>query len=211
MYILYYFPGNASLMPHMVLREIGASFELRLVDRANNAQKSTEYLALNPNGLIPVLVADNRAIYETAAIAMYLADRHPEARLAPEHNSPLRGDYYKWMFHISNALQTEFRSWFYPNEYAADSGCVESVKLAAAARLGTTFERIDKHLSANTWLLGNQFSAADLYLFMFVRWGRSLPSPPRLIRSLADHARRVSGRPAVRAALSQEGIAEPYV
>jgi glutathione S-transferase len=60
MYVLYYFPDNASLTPHMVLREIGVPFELRLVDRKNNAQKSVEYLKLNPNGLIPVLVADGQ-------------------------------------------------------------------------------------------------------------------------------------------------------
>ncbi len=97
MYTLYYYPGNASLMPHMLLREIGAPFELQLVDRANNAQKSAEYLRLNPSGTIPVLVDDGAAIFETAAISLYLADRHPDAGLAPPPNSPERGQYYKWM------------------------------------------------------------------------------------------------------------------
>ena len=211
MYTLYYFPGNASLMPHMLLREIGAPFELRLVDRANNAQKSPEYLALNPTGCIPVLVDDGQALFETAAISMYLADRHPQARLAPGLESRLRGQYYKWMFLLSNALQTEFRAWFYAYEYVADPAFTDSVKEATAARLGQTFAMIGSHLESNTWLLGDQYSAADLYLFMLVRWGRAMPSPPRLIASLTDHARRVSSRPAVRAALEQEGIVEPYV
>ena len=211
MYVLYYYPGNASLLPHMLLREIGVPFELRLVDRSNNEQKSRDYLALNPSGRIPVLVADGQAIYETAAIALYLADRHSAQGLAPASDSALRGQYYKWMFHISNTLQTEFRSWFYPHEYVDGVALIESVKRATAARLSKTFANIGIHLDLNPWLLGQQFSAADLYLFMLVRWGRVLPSPPRLISALAEHAGRVVKRPAVREALAHEGISEPYV
>ena len=211
MYVLYYFPQNASLTPHMVLREIGAPFELRLVDRKSNAQKSAEYLKLNPNGLIPVLVADGVPIYETAAIAMYLADAHAEAGLAPAIKSPLRPHYYKWMFHLSNALQSEFRAWYYAHEYVSDTSLIDSVKLATGGRLRKTFERIGAQLEGSEWLLGDQFSAADLYLFMLMRWGMPLPLPPRTIPVLADHAHRVGQRPAVRATLEFEGISEPFV
>ncbi|HXC54076.1 MAG TPA: glutathione S-transferase N-terminal domain-containing protein [Rhizomicrobium sp.] len=210
MYTLYYFPGNASLMPHMLLREIGAPFELRLVDRANNAQKGAEYLKLNPTGTIPVLLDDGMAIYETAAIALYLADRHPAAHLAPPFEATARGAYYKWMLLISNALQTQFRAWFYAHEFVDDPAYTDSVKAATAARIGRTFVQIGAHLETSPWLLGADFSAADLYLFMFVRWGRALPSPPRLIPALAGHAERVAARPAVREALAVEGIAAPY-
>ena len=211
MYTLYYFPGNASLMPHMLLREIGAPFELALVDRANNAQKSADYLKLNPTGQIPVLIDDGKAIYETAAIALYLADRHPEARLAPAFDAPERGDYYKWMILITNALQTQFRSWFYAHEFVDDPALADSVKAATAARLGKTFAVFAEHLDSNRWLLGDTFSAADLYLFMFVRWGRNLPSPPRLIPSLARHAAEVAARPAVRETLRIEQIEAPLI
>ena len=80
---LYYFPGNATLLPHMALREIGVPFELRLVDRSQDAQHSAEYLKLNPNGLIPVLVQGNLVLFETAAITLHLADQHPNTGLAP--------------------------------------------------------------------------------------------------------------------------------
>lgn len=210
MYVLYYFPDNASLMPHMVLREIGVPFELRLVDRKSKAQKSPEYLALNPNGLIPVLLANGQPIYETAAISVYLTDMHDEAGLAPPFRSALRAQFYKWMFYISNALQSEFRSWFYAHEFVADPSLVASVKQATAGRLSQTFGRIGAHLDKNRWLLGDHFSAADLYLYMFVRWGLATPTPPRHIPSLAHHAKRVTERPAVFAALEHEGIKEPF-
>ncbi|MEJ0025700.1 MAG: glutathione S-transferase N-terminal domain-containing protein [Rhizomicrobium sp.] len=211
MYTLYYFPGNASLMPHMLLREIGAPFELRLVDRAGNEQKSADYLKLNPSGTIPVLVDDGQPIHETAAIALYLADRHPEAKLAPPSGARERGAYYKWMVLISNALQTQFRAWFYAHEFVDDPAYADSVKAATAARIGRTFDLISAHLATNAWLLGEAFSAADLYLFMFIRWGRALPTPPRLNPVLGAYAERVAARPAVLEALSVEGIAPPYI
>ena len=78
---LHYYPGNASFTPHVLLREIGAPFELKLVQRAEGAHKQPEYLKLNPNGLIPVLVDGELVLYETAAICMHLADAHPGAAL----------------------------------------------------------------------------------------------------------------------------------
>src|SRR3712207_4776983 len=99
MLALYYYPGNASLLPHMMLREIGAEFELRLVDRGQNAQKSAEYLKLNPNGQIPVLVDGDLALFETAAIALHLADKFPEAGLAPAVGAAKRAEFTKWMIH----------------------------------------------------------------------------------------------------------------
>jgi glutathione S-transferase len=211
MYTLYYYPGNASLMPHMLLREIGAPFELKLVDRASKQQASPDYLALNPTGRIPVLVDDGVPIYETAAIALYLADRHPEARMAPPSGSRGRGAYYKWMVLFTNALQSEYRAWFYAHEFVDNPDYVESVKAATAARIGKTFATISEHLAQKPWLLGENVSAADLYLFMFLRWGRALPSPPRLDPVLAAFAERVAARPAVQAALAAEGIEPPYI
>ena len=93
---LHYFPGNASLIPHIVLEELGVPFELKYVDRAVSAHKSAAYLALNPNGLIPVLVdtsagtaGQSLVLYETAAICLHLADTHPGAALLPPR--PNRG------------------------------------------------------------------------------------------------------------------------
>ncbi|RZL89324.1 MAG: hypothetical protein EOP73_30210, partial [Variovorax sp.] len=80
---LHYYPSNASFAPHILLEEIGAPFSLRLVDRSNNEHKSAAYLQLNPNGLIPTLVDGDLVLYETAAILMHLADRHPGFAPAP--------------------------------------------------------------------------------------------------------------------------------
>src|SRR5262245_12992895 len=95
---LHYAPGNASMAPHMLLEELGAPFELKLVDRANMAHKSPAYLAMNPNGLIPVLEqGDGLVLYETAAILLHLADTHAGAGLAPPLGTPERAHFYKWL------------------------------------------------------------------------------------------------------------------
>jgi glutathione S-transferase len=211
MYALYYYPGNASLLPHMALREAGVPFELRLVDRAQDAQNSVEYLRLNPNGRIPVLVQGSLVLFEAAAITLHLADRHPEAGLAPLPGTPERAQFYKWMVHLTNTPQAEYRAWFYPWQHVADPGAADAVKQASGERLGRMFDVIADQLGDGPWLLGRRFSAADLFLLMLVRWGRAMPRPPRSLPSLAGHAQRVLARPAVQAAFAAEGLGEPFI
>ncbi|MCC6197829.1 MAG: glutathione S-transferase, partial [Burkholderiales bacterium] len=118
---LHYHPGNANLAPHMVLEEIGAPYELVLVDRTAGAHRSAEYLKLNPNGQIPVLVDADLVLYESAAICLYLADKHPEARLAPPLQSPARAQLYKWLMWCTNTLQAMLLHYYYP-ERMVDEG-----------------------------------------------------------------------------------------
>ena len=211
MYALYYYPGNASLLPHMLLREIGAAFELRLVDRGANAHKSAEYLRLNPNGLIPVLVDGNLVLYETAAIALHLCDRHPESGLAPPVGTDERAHFYKWMMHLTNTVQPAFLSYFYPDRYVGAASAVPLVKARAEERLDGMFDVIADELGKRPWLLGDRFSAADLFLMLVIRWGRGMTRPPRAIPALGALAERVLVRPAVQAAIEAEGLQRPLI
>ncbi|WP_414473764.1 glutathione S-transferase family protein [Microvirga sp. M2] len=210
MLVLHYYPGNASLLPHMMLREIGAPFEMRLVDRDNNAQKSPEYLKLNPNGRIPVLADGDLVLFETVAIALHLVDRFPEAGLAPQVGSRERGEFYKWMVHLTNTPQAEYRAWFYPDEHVTDEAAIPAAQKAAEQRLCRMFDVISDQLGDRQWLLGDRFSAADLFLFMLIRWGRAMPRPPRALPNLNALAERVLSRPAVQEALKVEGIQAPF-
>ena len=207
----YYYPGNASLLPHMMLREIGAPFELRLVDRSQNAQKSVDYLRLNPNGRIPVLIDGDLVLFETAAVALHLADKFPEADLAPAVGSAERAQFYKWMVHLTNTPQAEYRAWFYPHEHVSDEAAAPSVKEGARQRLERMFDVISAQLDDKRWLLGDRFSAADLFLLMLIRWGRGMPRPPRETPNLGAFAERVLARPAVQETFKIEGIQAPFV
>ena len=208
-YKLYYYPGNANLTPHMVLEELGAPYELVLLDRSKNAHKASEYLKLNPHGRIPTLVDGDLVLYETAAICLHLIDRHPKAGLAPELGSAERAQFYKWMIYLTNTVQAEMIVYFYPERWSETASA--DVKRHAEAHLDGMFDQIEKDLAAaGPYLLGNRFSAADLFLTMLSRWSRGFTRPARTRPALARLLERVAARPAVQRAFAGEGITAPF-
>ncbi|WP_414614107.1 glutathione S-transferase family protein, partial [Stenotrophomonas muris] len=115
---LYGSTSTAALVVHWLLIELGIEHELVLLDFDAREHKSAEYLALNPAGVVPTLLIDGLVLTEAAAIALYLADRHPDAGLLPTLGTPQRADAYRWMFWCANTLQPAYRAWFYPHEVA---------------------------------------------------------------------------------------------
>jgi glutathione S-transferase len=205
---LYYAPGAASLLVHWLLIELDVPHELLLVDTAAGAQKRPEYLALNPNGVVPTLVHDGKPMYEAAALAMTLADRHPRAALAPAHDDAARAQYNQWMFHLANAVQPLFRLWWYPHE-AAGAEHTEEARLHVAPRIEAAWQRIDAQLaSAGPYLLGERLSAADFYLTMLMRWSRNMPRPATDWPRLQALAQRMKGRPSFKVLYEREGLSE---
>jgi glutathione S-transferase len=212
---LHYHPGNASFAPHVLLREIDAPFELKLVDRANNAHKSADYLKLNPNGLIPVLVDGDLVLYETAAICLYLADAFPAAALAPPLGSPARAHYYKWLVWLTNSPQALLKHYFYPERMLAEGNTTGAAQLKAhaQAQVGEMLQQLDTHLAAHggPWLLGTHYSAADPFAFMLCRWTRGFDSrPAREHPHIAPYLQRMLQRPAVQHAFQAEGLTAPW-
>lgn len=211
MYQLYYYPGNANLAPHMVLEEIGAPYELRLVDRDRGAHKSPDYLRLNPHGRLPTLVEGDLVLYEAAAICLHLIDRHPEAGLAPKPGTAARAHFYKWLVYLTNTVQAEMLVYFYPERWAEGAAGAADVRRHAEAHLAEMFDRIEVSLSATgPYLLGQEFSAADLYLLMLGRWSRGFTRPARTLPHLGRLMEQVVARPAVQRAFAAEGLAAPF-
>ena len=118
MYTLYYSPGAASFVVHWLLIETGASHALHKLDTEAREHKRPEYLALNPQGLIPTLIVDGQPVTEAAALLSLLSERHPEAGLAPSPGSPTRAAWWQWTLFLANTLQPAFRFWFYPQDIA---------------------------------------------------------------------------------------------
>lgn len=205
---LYYSPGSASFLVHWLLIELDVPHELHLVDTASKAQKSPEYLALNPNGVVPTLVIDGKPQYEAAALAMLLAERHPDAGLAPLPDDSTRADYLQWMFNLANMVQPLFRQWWYPGEPAGEANA-DVLRAHCAPRIEAQWQRIDDHLAAHgPWLLGERASVADFYLTMLMRWSRNMPKPATEWSHLAALAQRMKARPAFAALYEREGLTE---
>jgi glutathione S-transferase len=210
MYQLHYFPANANAAPHMVLEEIGIKYDLVLVDRAKNAQKSREYLKINPNGRIPTLVDGDLVMSEAAAIVLHLIDQHADAGLAPQIGTPERAKFYQWLTFMTNSLQEELMIWQYPDRLAgSDAAAADVVKRGAEARAGKFLDVIEDHLRTNGPLfLGDRLSALDFYLVMLSRWARPMAWPPRSRSNIAKLLDRVTALPSVRRAYEREGITD---
>ncbi|MEK7362111.1 MAG: glutathione S-transferase [Pseudomonadota bacterium] len=212
MYQLYYFPGNANLAPHILLEEIGAHYELVLVDRNKNEQKSPAYLELNPAGRIPVLVDGDLVLYESAAICLHLADRYAAAGLAPALGSDERAQFYRWLMYLTNTVQAELMLYFYPERLADDAAAAAQIKAHAESRIGDMLDLIETALAAGKgpFLLGEHYRAVDPYLLMLCRWTRGMHNPARKRPQIGRFLDTVMARPATQRAFAKEGIAAPF-
>ena len=212
---LHYHPGNASLIPHILLEELGESFELLYVDRAKSAQKSTAYLKLNPNGLIPVLVDGEFVLYETAAVCLHLADTHTKAGLAPALGTPERAHFYKWLAWLTNTLQAALIIFYYPERWVnvGNAAGAAEVKAHAEAKIGAMLDQMDAQLASHgkDWFLGERYSALDAYAMVLCRWTRGFARPARSLPRLGPYLERMLARPAVKKALATEKLAAPLV
>ncbi len=213
---LHYYPGNASLAPHLLLLETGAPFALQLVDRTQQAHKTPAYLSLNPNGLIPVLVQGELVLYEAAAICLHLCDSHPEAGLAPPVGSAQRAQFYKWLVWMTNTLQTTLIAYFYPERWVDEGNAagIAQVRAHAEAKAGLLLGQLDAEFARHggPWLLGTTYSAADAYAFMLCRWTRGFASrPARDFAQLGPFLQRMLARPAAQQLVAAEGLTAPLV
>ncbi|MDZ7711250.1 MAG: glutathione S-transferase family protein [Roseovarius sp.] len=174
-YRLHYAPDNASLIVRLVLEELGQPYQTVLVDRRARAQRSPEYLALNPAGLIPVLETPDGPMFETGAIALWLADRH--GGLIPPPGDPARAAALKWLFFLSNTLHPALRMIFYPDQYSGDYP-----RMQAALR-GHMQGEVVRHLDVLDHAAGEHpalFSGTapgviGLYLGPALRWAALYP------------------------------------
>lgn len=178
-YKLYYAAESASLGVRVVLEEIGADYELLPTTIDMDKPRPQDHLALNPNGSVPVLVWDKGAMYECAAIVIFLCDRHPEAQLAPAIDAPERGLFLQTLVYFSNAVQNAFQLDYYPDRFADTSATEPSAQRRGHRRLRETWKIIDDQIGNKKWVLGDRFTAVDIYLFMLTTWlqpGRGQPS-----------------------------------
>ncbi|MBB6252566.1 glutathione S-transferase family protein [Nitrospirillum iridis] len=215
-YTLFYFPGNANLAPHMALEELGVPYELALLDRAGGEHKSAAYLARNPTGRIPTLLAPqpnggDQTVFETAAILLYLADNHPDSGLAPAPGSADRGQFLTWLIHLTNTIQPEYRVFYYPEQHVTDPSHAADAKATAERRLGEMFVLVDRELATRPYIAGEHVTVADFLLLMLVRWGRSFARPPRDLPHVGRLCAELLARPAVRRAFAQEKLAAPFI
>ncbi|MBX6425425.1 MAG: glutathione transferase GstA [Variibacter sp.] len=198
---LYYSPGACSLSPHIVAREAGVPIELERVDnRAKKTASGADYWQINPKGQVPALQLDDGDILtEGPAIVQYIADLAPQAGLVPPAGTRERYHVLEWLNFVTSELHKNFTPLFRPNT-------PDDYKPVAKENLANRFNYVEKHLAGRQYLMGDQFTAADAYLFTVLRWTTiqhiDLSGWPNIVAYVA----RVAARPKVEEALRAEGL-----
>jgi len=192
---LFYVPGVCSLSPHIVLREMGADFQLDKVDRKTKVSESgVNYNQLNPKSYVPALQLDDGTVLtEGASIVMYLADQKGGEKVAPRPGTKERYKLQEWLVFIATEIHKNFSPLFRKSpDPAFRENLIKRLDLVAGV------------LARQPFLLGDTFSAADAYLFTVLRWAArvEVPLPP----ALQQFMQRMQARPAVAEALKVEGL-----
>ena len=191
MYKLFYSPESASMGVRVLLEEIGAPYELLPTGIGMDEPRPPDLLAINPNGWVPVLSWDGGAMYECAAITIFLCDRHQDAGLAPGLDDAERSRYLQTLVYFSSSVQNAFQLTYYPDRFADSPADEASAQRRGVRRLGETWRVIDQQIGDSAWVLGDHFSAADIYLFMLTTWMRSTQGHPAIdefpnVKRIAD-------------------------
>ncbi|MBU6403793.1 MAG: glutathione transferase GstA [Pseudomonadota bacterium] len=200
---LYFSPGACSLSPHIVLHELGLPFEAVQVDlKSKRLKDGADFWKINPKGYVPTLQLDDGAILtEGPAIVQYLADQKPTAGLAPANGTFARYRLQEWLNFISTELHKQFSPLFNP-------ASTDAVKQAQQERLAERFREIVAAMGAAPYLLGDQFTVADAYLYTVLTWAGIVGVDLAPYPALQAFMKRVEARPAVKATLAAERAAK---
>jgi glutathione S-transferase len=198
---LYYSPGACSLSPHIALLEAGLPYDLVKVDlKAKKLENGDDYLAINPKGQVPALGLDSGALVtEGPVIVQYIADQAAAKNLAPTHGSDERRQLQEYLGFINGELHKNFSPLFQP---VFD----DEVKGFFKTRLMGKFKYLDGQLAGKDYLLGKDFSVADGYLFVMLKWADRISIDLSEFKNLMTYKDRVAARPQVQAALEKEGL-----
>ncbi|WP_298428527.1 glutathione transferase GstA [Ottowia sp.] len=198
---LYYSPGACSLSPHIALEEAGLPYEAVLAPtKTKTLPDGSDYRKINPLGYVPYLVLDDgTGLPEGPAIVQYIADQAPAKKLAPPNGSLARYRLQSWLNFIGTELHKGFGPLFNP-------ASPDEVKAAAKERLATRLKWVDEQLAGKTWLMGDDFSVADGYLFTVTNWAKPMQIDLSPYPNLVAWRARVAARPAVQAAMKAEGL-----
>lgn len=203
---LYYTASTCSLATHIVLEEVGADYSTVRIDFTTAQQTSPEYLKINPKGRVPALVTDEGILTETPAMLVYVAQRFPQARLAPMEDPFFFAEiqsfnsYLCSSVHVAHAHRMRGHRWV----DADDKAAIAAMQRKVPESVGAGFELIEREMLKGPWVMGDQYTVCDPYLFTLAQWlekdGVDLARIPRVV----DHRRRMSERPAVKKAVAEE-------
>jgi len=198
---LYYKRGTCALATHIALLEIGVPFETEKVDLATKKTASGgDYYAVSPNGYVPALEFDGQVLTEIVSVLLYIADLKPEARLAPPKDAFERYRLLQWLGFINSEVHKTYTAYFAP-------GATDAEKQRASEKLAKRIDFVERSLGDRPYLLGEQFTVADCYLYTVLGWASVAKLNLARWPKVQAYFQRIDQRPAVRKAHEDEKAA----
>lgn len=204
---LYYAPGTCALAPHIALEELGMVYETEQVNLKNKTCSSGDYYQVNPKGSVPALrMESNEILTETAVILQYLGDLIPEKNLLPAAGSVERYRVMELLNHIATDLHKTYNPLFFPARYVRDENAQEQLRGSLKEMLAPRLTGLNAFLAGKNFLMGEQFTVADCYLFTVLSWNRLVGIDTSKWGNLSSYCARIEKRPAVVKAMKAQGL-----
>jgi glutathione S-transferase len=199
---LYFSPGACSLASNIAFHEAGLPVELVRVDTgAHKLKDGSDYYKINPKGYVPAIQLDDGQVFtEGAALLQYIGDLAPAAGIIPKPGTLERFRANEWLTFVSSEIHKGFSPLFNP-------GLKDDAKAVLKAKLEKRFDGLDAHLATHKYLMGEQFTVADAYLYTVISWSNGVGIDLSKWKHLAEYRQRVAERPKVKQALQDEKAA----
>jgi glutathione S-transferase len=201
---LYYAPGTCALASHIALQEAGAAYTTERLDFKSNQQNSAEYLAINPKGRVPSLVTDRGILTETPAMLAFIAQSFPQAGLAPFDDPYAFAEVQSFNSYLCATVHVAHAHKMRGSRWASEESSFADMKRKVPQTMGACFALIERSMLRGPWVMGEQYTICDPYLFTLTGWLEGDSVDLSTLPKVADHRQRMSERPAVRKVLAEE-------
>jgi glutathione S-transferase len=201
---LYYTPGTCALASHIALEEAGAPYTTERVDFKTNQQNSPGYLEINPKGRVPSLVTDRGTLTETPAMLTFIAQSFPKAKLAPLEDPFAFAQLQSFTSYLCSTVHVAHAHKGRGYRWASDESSFADMKRKIPESMGAAFALIEKKMLKGPWVMGETYTVCDPYLFTLAGWLEGDSVDIATMPKVADHAKRMAERPAVKKVLAEQ-------
>jgi glutathione S-transferase len=209
MYVLYYAPHTCSLASHITLAEAAARYELRRLDFSTSEQQKPEYRAINPKARVPALETQRGFLTETPAVLLFIAQSFPEAHLAPLDDPFALAQVQAFNSYLCSTVHVAHAHRQRGSRWVDDPAAIAAMQKKVPETVAACFDLIEGHMFRGPWVMGENYTIADPYLFTLAQWLEGDGVDPARFAKVNDHRNRMLARPSVKRALAQESVAGP--
>jgi glutathione S-transferase len=204
MFKLFYAPRTCALAVHIALEETGAPYEAVRLDFSHDEQRKPDYLAVNPKGRVPALLTEQGVLTETPALLVFVAQRFPEAQLAPIGDAFAFARFQAFNSYLCSTVHVAHAHGRRGSRWADDPQAIEAMKRKVPETMSDCFAQIERHMLAGPWVMGESYCVADAYLFTIAQWLEGDGVDVTALPKTQAHRTRMLQRPAVQRALAQQ-------